>query len=213
MLNASNKQTMPFANNKLIHNNPHVYQKLNDLLQNNHQTTNDVKSTDLIKELLKPVQIRKGCANNEVQSNYNARHDILINAKNGKMEIIPKQSCLDKSNSHCLPAHKIIKGLSDNLIQFNQDLERLQAERMAENDQLEIEFGIDNYAKHKKTFESKNSFIKNLTYNRLNENNKLDCIQFYKQQEAQTQMNNQLMNEVFQLINDPLAPKNSIGSV
>jgi SAM-dependent methyltransferase len=52
----------------------------------------------------------------------------------------------------------------NNRAKFDKDLKRKEEEGTKINDELQIEFHIDNYDKHKKKFEYKETFIKNLAF-------------------------------------------------
>nr|URM62326.1 hypothetical protein [Mimivirus sp.] len=112
--------------------------------------------------MLKPQKIKKD--NKDVESNYkireNMRQNILKNKfddfemTNAPYKSIIKDRIIKKNVKDVkiedLLVHKSIKGIDDDREKFNVELNTKNQEKEQINNELEIEFNIDNYDKHKK---------------------------------------------------------------
>lgn len=169
------------------------------------------KNANLIEEMLKPVKIVKNeNTNKDVNSNYRVRKDVQKQAKKGKINIkmtntpyknIIKDKIITKNvedvKEEDLLVHKSMRGIDDNIEKFKQELNIKEQEKQKINDELDIEFQIENYDKHKKKFEYKESFIKNLPYEEKTFNeNKEDFIDFYKKKQKEAEEGMKLCDQV-----------------
>lgn len=161
--------------------------------------------------MLKPVKIIKNeNTNKDVGSNYRVRKDVQKQAKKGKINIkmtnapyknIIKDKIITKNvedvKEEDLLVHKSMKGIDDNIEKFNQELNLKEIEKKKINDELDIEFNIENYDKHKKKFEYKETFIKNLAFEEKTFNeNKEDFIDFYQKKQKEAEEGMKLCDQV-----------------
>jgi hypothetical protein len=158
-----------------------------------------MRGMDIIKEMLQPQKILKGSnENKQIVKNYKDREQTLEKYKKNK-EGIPitnapyKTIIKDKIITKKVDEVKIkdlivhIPNKDDrDKIKFVKELKRKNEDKEKINDELNIEFHIERYDKHKKNFEYKESYIKNLAYegNTFDES-KQDYIDFYKKHQKQ----------------------------
>lgn len=187
--------------------------QINKLTQTNQKllttkTNNKMKYGNIIEEMLKPQKIVKD--NKDVDSNYKVRKEIQKNSKKGKINIkmtnapyktIIKDKIINKKvedvKQEDLLVHKSIREIDANREKFDKELEIKKQEKEQINDELKIEFHIDNYDKHKKKFEYKETFIRNLAYeeNTFDEN-KQDVIEFYRKQQKEAEEGQKLCDQI-----------------
>ncbi|AVL93695.1 hypothetical protein mvi_335 [Megavirus vitis] len=176
---------------------------------------NSKKKFNIIEEMLKPQKIKKD--NKDVESNYkireNMRQNILKNKfddfemTNAPYKSIIKDRIIKKNVKDVkiedLLVHKSIKGIDDDREKFNIELNTKNQEKKQINNELEIEFNIDNYDKHKKTFEYKETFIRNLAFEQnIFDENKQDCIEFYRKQQKEAEKGKNICDEIIRNIVD-----------
>ncbi|AZL89484.1 hypothetical protein QKC54_gp0338 [Megavirus baoshan] len=175
---------------------------------------NSKKKFNIIEEMLKPQKIKKD--NKDVESNYkireNMRQNILKNKFDFEMTNAPykniiKDKIITKNvkdvKKEDLLVHKSIKGIDDDREKFNIELNTKNQEKEQINNELEIEFNIDNYDKHKKTFEYKETFIRNLAFEQnVFDENKQDCIEFYRKQQKEAEKGKNICDEIIRNIVD-----------
>ena len=228
-----NPTIIPFNNNQLFQNNPHVMNNLNGLLQEHKTYSNNAsksarssnKNSNLIDAILKTEKINKK-NNKDVESNYTVRKTIQENAKKKegiKIEItnvpyktIIKDKIINKPvkeiKQEDLIVHKVLTGVDNNREIFEKELQTKVNEKNKINDELEIEFNIDNYDKHKKKFEYKETFIRNLPFEQNGfDKNKQDYIDFYKEKKKEAEEKNKFCDEVFEkLIDEGIISKDEL---
>jgi hypothetical protein len=187
---------------------------------------NRVKNSNIIEEMLKPIKIKKDTnTNKDVLPNYSVRNEIRKNAKKGKINIkitnapyknIIRDKIITKKvediKQEDLIVHKVIPGVDDNIERFNKELKIMEDEKEKINDELEIEFHIDNYDTHKKNFEFKETFIKNLAFEQNTfDENKQDYVDFYKQKQKEAEKGIKLVDQVLEnLIDEGIISKDEL---
>lgn len=196
-----NRSYVPFQGNQLINQNVHVMNNLNQLVQQHRNPTSSVgskkstinksKETNVIEEIMKPQQIIKN--NKDVSSNLkaieqqrkekirrtNAPYKIII-----KDKIITNEIPIDKFEKEVV-VHKVTEKDRD-INNFSQELKNKENEIEKIDDEIKVEFHIDNYSNHKKKFEYKETFIKNLAFEQKTfDENKQDYLEFYKQKQKE----------------------------
>ena len=183
---------------------------------NNSSNNNKPKNSNIIEEMLKPQKIKKDAASNkDVASNYKVRKEIQKSAKkninikmtNAPYKSIIKDKIVTKNVEDVLEedllVHKSIRQIDANREKFDQELEVKEAEKEKINDELKIEFHIDNYDKHKKKFEYKETFIKNLAFEENTfDQNKQDYIEFYRQKQKEAEEGQKLCDQILHNIFD-----------
>jgi hypothetical protein len=176
---------------------------------------------NIIEEMLKPVDMSK-TDNKDISSNYKVRNYSQKKAEKGKEQefkitnqpyrVIMKDRIIKKDvhdiNENDILVHKVNKKIDADVTMFKKEL--LQKEEGMEkvNDDLEIEFHIDNYDSHKKKFAYKESFIKNLEYEESTfGDNKQDYIEFYEGKQKEAEEGKKLIDEALHYVenNDIIA--------
>lgn len=174
------------------------------------------KTTNIIEEMLKPQKIIKN--NKDLDSNYQTRKGDYQTDKQGnlvkrfKMTNAPYKNIIkdkiitknvEEVKEADLLVHKSIREIDANREKFNIELETKTKEKEKINDELQIEFNIDNYDKHKKNFEFKETFIKNLAYeeNTFDES-KQDFIEFYRKKQKEAEEGKKLCDQILHSIVD-----------
>lgn len=219
-----NPNFVPFQNNELMNNNVHVMNNLNNNVQqyrnvrkninpkHPHSTTK-VTNEDIIKKILKPEKITK--KNEDVKPNFFIRQKMMDEAKNGnigiKMTNAPYKNIIrdkiitkkvDDVKVDDLLVHKVTK-IDSNIDNFNTELSTRKTENDKLDDNLKIEFHIDNYDKHKNNYFHKESYIKNLSYEeKAFDENKQDYIEFYKKKQKEAEEGQKWCDKVLRDIVD-----------
>jgi len=170
---------------------------------------------NIIEEMLKPQKISKD-NNKDVSSNFKAREKIQTDAMNGEVNIkmtnvpykcIIKDKIVTKAvidvKVEDLLVHLVNKEIDADVDKFNLELAIKEEEEEKINDEIKIEFHIDNYDTHKKKFEYKETFIRNMRYeeNTFDEN-KQDYIEFYKQRQRDTFEGQKVCDEILRNFTD-----------
>lgn len=256
-----NPTFVPFQNNQLMSQNPHVMGNLNNLVQqqrilqhnmpmyqqqlsmaqnisnpntpqnisnsntisntttnipsNSSQTNKKNKNSknkgmNIIEEMLKPQIIVKD--NKDVDSNYKKRETQqnkkieLEEITNAPYKIIIKDKIVTKKVNQVrhsdMLVHKATNADADK-VKFTKDLKKKEIEVEKINDELKIEFNIDNYDKNKKKFDYKETFIKNLAYEQNTfDENKQDYIEFYKKKQKEAEEGQKLCDQILHNIVD-----------
>lgn len=178
------------------------------------QKNSGSKNMNIIEEMLKPQKIMKD--NKDVETNFEKRNTIQSDAKKGKINIkitntpyknIIKDKIItkdvDKVELSDLLVHKSKKEIDADINKFNEDLHKKEDEKEKINDELQIEFNIDNYDKHKKKFEYNETFIRNLYFeeNTFDES-KQDYIDFYKKKQKEAEEGQKLCDHILRNIVD-----------
>lgn len=215
----NNPDVVPFQNNQLISKNPHIQNTLvNSVRENNTVSQTGKKNVDVIKEMLQPIKISKKEANADVLSNYHDRERIQNEAKEGKIGIditntaykciIKERDNIDKKKVHeitleDLLVHRAIRGVDDDVKKFGERLCKKDDEQKKINDELLLEFNEDNRDMHKKKFEFKETFIRNMSYEENTyDDSKQDFIEFYKKQKKEANEKSLMMDSITKYIEE-----------
>lgn len=195
-------------------NNQFMQNNQANLQQNNKSSRTGVKNSNIIKEMLKPQKIVKD--GKDVLPSFIVRKQVQKQAKKGnigiKMTNAPYKSIIkdkiikknvDDVKEEDLLVHKVEKGIDDDIDRFNRELDEKEEEKEKINEELQIEFHIDNYDRHKKKFEYKETFIRNIAFeeNTFDET-KQDYIEFYKQKQKEAEEGQKLCDEILHNIID-----------
>lgn len=220
---SKNPHSVPFQNNQLMNNNVHIMSNLNDCMRGTKTTK--CSNANLIEELLKPLKTNKD--NKDVNFTYRIRNeeqqkakkgDIDIEITNAPYKIIIKDKIVNKPvkkiGEEDLVVYRTNKKIDADIHRFNKDLETKNKEQTKINEELEMEFHEDNYDKHKKKFEYKETFIRNLdTSHQQNTfgENKQDCIDFYKQKQKEAEEGKKLCDQILHdLVDEGLISKDEL---
>lgn len=237
-----NQNNVPFFGNQLINQNPHVMHNLNTFIHsqktnqanimNYSQTNISSKSknkksnSNIIEEMLKPQKIIKD--NKDVSSNFRNRKDVQKQAKKGNIGIImtnaPYKNIIkdkiitkdvDKVKLEDLLVHKVDKKIDADVEIFNKELDTKEKEKENINKELEIEFHIDNYDKHKGKFEYKQTFIKNMAFEQNTYiETKQDFIEFYRQKQKEAEEGQKLCDELLHnMVDDGVISKDELPTL
>lgn len=233
---AQNPTTIPFQQNQLINNNVHILSNLNTMLsqhkniQQNNTSRNNSKSrpstkkgstkvVNIIEEMLKPQKIQKH--NPDVVPNSKTRNE--ENKKQIEITNAPyKNIIFDKRVTKAvkdvklddLVVHKAVNGIDDNRVIFGKNLDKKKEGLQKINEELDIEFCIENYDRNKKKFAFRETWIRNLNFEQNSfDESKQDYIGFYKDQQKKNEKDAQLCDQVIrQLINDDIIDKSELLS-
>lgn len=198
--------TQPFCNSTNQLNALPVVQPMN----NNRK----VKNINIIEEMLKPIKINakdkeKGI-NKDVCYNYKNREKVQVDTMKKKIHyklsnvgyksIIkdkPITKNVDDVEVDDFIVHKIEDGVDDDKYKFNAEHQHKINENEKINDELEIQFHIDNYDTNKKKFEYKQTYIRNLRFDENTlEQNKEDYVEFYSKRQQEAEEGIKLCDEV-----------------
>ena len=244
-----NPNIIPFQNNQLLSNNPHVLNNLNVLVQEHKivqqnmpqyqqqiaqqaATQSNVpvnssinsqkmikrtgtKNANIIKEMLKPQAILKN-DNKDVNIDYNNRNIIRKKAKKGEIDIeitnapyknIIKDKIINKKwmdvTKEDLVVHHTDKAIDANPALFDKEVEMRETETETINTELNIEFHIDNYDRHKKKFDYKESFIKNMAFEQNTyDESKQDYVDFYRKKQKEAEEGQKICDQILHNIID-----------
>jgi hypothetical protein len=196
--------------------------------QNKHelQTTSKsvgIKAKNIIEEMLKPQKITRD--NKDVETNYRIRKKIQKQSKKGNIDIkitnVPYKNIIkdkvitkrvEEVTSEDLIVHKSSKEIDANPEKFNMDLTNKKNEMEKINEELKIEFNINNYDVHKKKFEYKESFIKNLAFEQNTfDENKRDYIEFYRKKQKEAEEGKKLCDEIlYNIVDEGIVNKDEL---
>ncbi|AYV85481.1 MAG: hypothetical protein Satyrvirus19_3 [Satyrvirus sp.] len=202
--------------NNLVHQNRIVQQRMKNVQPNENKPSQLIcekngkneSNENIIAKMLKPQKIVKD--NSDIPSNYQVRKNIQEKAKKGEINIkmtntpyknIIKDRIITKNVNEItkddLVVHKSVKEIDANIEKFEKELNIKENEKEKINDELKIEFHIDNYDSHKRNFSYKETFIRNLTFeqNTYNET-KQDYIDFYRQKQKEAEEGQKLCDEI-----------------
>lgn len=199
-----------------------VYQQQKQNYNTNKNNKSKLNNGNIIEEMLKPQKILRD--NKDVKTNYNTRKDIQEKARknvgikitNAPYKSIIKDKIINKDvgdiKEKDLLVHKANKEIDADRNKFDIEYQTKKNEKKKINDELKIEFHIDNYDKHKKKFEFKETFIKNLAFEENTyDENKQDVIEFYKKQKKEA-IEGQILcdNILHNLANEGIISKDEI---
>ena len=226
----SQNTDIPFRNNQLINQNIHVMSQLNNTIQQ-HKAPQPEKpqqkriinnrmkgtGTNIIEEMLKPQKIQKN--NPDILPNFITRQNDQkekFKITNNPYKIIIKDKIITKRvddiNEHDLVVHKSIKKVDADINVFNKELHTKKSDLDNQNDALKIEFAIDNYATHKKKFEYKETFIRDLAYEQSTfKDAKNDYIEFYRNKQKEIDKGKTMCDQLLHnLVNNDLISKDEL---
>lgn len=202
-----------------------------DVPMNNftRKNQNNGKKINIIEEMLKPIKIERDAEDNkDVHTSYEARRNIQEEVKKGNFNIkitnapykcIIKDKIINKNvedvTEEDLVVHKSVRGVDDDINIFNKQMSKLEKEKEEINEELAVEFHVDNYDKHKKKFEYKETFIKNLKSDTKDfDENKQDYIDFYNQKQKEAEEGLKMCDNVLKnLVDDGFIDQNELPTV
>lgn len=212
---SAQNNSVPFSKNDLINRNVNISSNLNQNKKpnRNNMNLNNVKKTNIIDNILKPQKINKD-NNKEVMMNYqiNERERNPENIKknykmsNAPYKIIMKDKIVNKNVEDIkvedIVVYKTNKKIDADINKFDTELNDKNNKLNMINEELKVEFDIDNYDKHKKKFEYKETFIRNLGFkqNTFNDS-KSDYIEFYKKKQREAEEGKELCDKILREIN------------
>ena len=189
-------------------NNAQSRQRIPNRNNNRSNNASTRRGMNIIEEMLKPQKIIKG-ENKDVAKNYKSREQAMENYRKKKENIqitntpyksIIKDKIIDKKVEDVklrdLVVHKT--GESDrNKKKFVGEFQRKRKEGIEINDELKLDFSVRNYNSHKKKFEYKESYIRNLAYeeNTFDET-KQDYIQFYEKHQKEAEKGKKICDDI-----------------
>ncbi|MEM0354195.1 MAG: hypothetical protein QXW79_01300 [Thermoplasmata archaeon] len=214
--------------NNFMKQHPHI---LTNTEQNTSQETfqyirksDGPKNYNIIEELLKPQKIVKN--NKDIEANYKLIKDEYklddrghlvkkFKITNAPYKNIIKDKIVTKKveevREEDLVVYKVNKKIDANPEKFNEDLKIKKNEKEKINEELKMEFHPENYSKHKKNFEYKETFIRNMTYNQNTFNEiKQDYIEFYRKKQREMEEGQKLCDQILHTIDDNLINKNEL---
>lgn len=174
------------------------------------------KNLNIIEEMMKPQKILK--ENKDVNPNFRAiqKEYEESQTKEGiqqkfKITNVPYKSIIrDKIitkdvyeiKAEDLIVHKTTNVDRDSDI-FNTEFDIKNIELDKINEEIKIDFHIDNYDKHKKKYDFKETFIKNLAFeaNTCDEN-KQDYIEFYRKKQKEAEVGKEICDSVLHKLLD-----------
>ena len=204
-------------------NNNNIYNNNNNTNKNANRQKTSVTNMNIIEKMLEPVKIIKDKkSNSDIKSNFITRSKIQESAKNTKgcksgiigiertnapYKAIIKDKIISKPVTEVveedLIVHRTVKGIDDNVDNFVHDLNSKNSEVDKINDELKVEFDISNYDKHKRKFEYKQTFVRNLAYEENGfDENKTDCIEFYKKKQRDAEKGIETCDTIYKTLLD-----------
>ena len=208
MMQSNNGQMM--QSNMQPNNGQMMHPNNGQMMQPNMQLPNNTSSRssrtkrnnkNIIEEMLKPQRIMK--ENKDVPINYKTSKD----KRNEKIEItnapyknIIKDRIVNKNVKDITIADILVHKVTDadrNAENFDKEIKVKKMEKKQINNELKIEFHIDNYSGHKTKFEYKESFIKNLAYDNKDFNeNREDYIEFYRKHQKDAEEGQDMCDKI-----------------
>lgn len=199
-------QTMMSQNNN--NNNPAIrdpYAQRNRPQTKNNPNSN--KKLNIIEEMMLPQKIVK--ENADVEPNFISRKNEYKYAKknpevikitNAPYKSIIKDKIISKSVKDIKEADLIVHKVTN----IDSDIDIFNTERKAKkinlrkiNDEIKVDFHIDNYDKHKKKYDYKETFIRNLAFEAGTcDENKQDYIEFYTKRQKESIAGEELCDNV-----------------
>jgi hypothetical protein len=175
------------------------------------------KNLNIIEEMMKPQIIVK--ENKDVDPNFIAIKKQYDEAKtkkglDGDLKItnvpyknIIRDKIINKPVNQIkeadLVVHKVVKSIDADIDVFNTESNIKNIELNKINEEVQVEFHIDNYDKHKKKYDFKETFIKNLAFeaNTCDEN-KQDYIEFYRKKQKEAEEGKEICDSVLHKLID-----------
>ena len=205
--NAGNTQTQDDSNDR----------------RKNKKTNISNKAKNIIEDMLKPQKIVKD--NKDVKNNFKDRENEQELIKKGKKKfditnapykVIIKDKIVTKKvedvKKEDILVHKSIREIDADRKRFDTELSTKHIEKEKINDELKIEFNVDNYDTHKKSFEFKQTFIRNMAYEEKTfDQNKEDYIEFYRRKQKEEEDGKKLCDEILlNLVDEGIISKDEL---
>ncbi|UMZ08221.1 hypothetical protein [Acanthamoeba polyphaga mimivirus] len=192
--------------------------KIGNKINKSHSENKSAKN--IIEEMLKPQKIVKD--NKDVESSYknrNKQHENILKKgdfsefklTNAPYKVIIKDKINDyvgKNIDHFkkpeqLIVHKADPKIDANTDRFNAELELKESDLEKINETLKLEFKPERYNEHKKIFEHKEVYIRNMAYEaKTFDDNKQDYIEFYRQKQKEAEEGKKLYDDIIRNIID-----------
>lgn len=184
---------------------------------------------NLIEALLKPQVIEKD--NSDMKGRFETAKKVIDETFRGDnhdemkkaMTNIPYKLIMDKHRitkdvnyvaTEDFIAHKTVKEIDANIDDFNKDLKIKEKEKKDINDELEIEFHIDNYSRHKKNFEHNESYIRNVAYKEKDfDESRQDSLDFYKKLQQKAEAGRKLCDEILMSMDESIVHRDEIPTM
>lgn len=191
----------------------------NQKYQQKQSSISTNKNINVIEELLKPQKILR--ENKDVKANFTAEinerdaecddkyHNKKFQKTNQPYKNIIKDKIITKNildvTKEDLIVHKVSKIDSD-LDIFTTETSIKDIELKKINEELLIEWSIENYDKNKKKYDYKETLIKNMAFEATSyDENKQDYIEFYTKKQKEAELGTELCDRVLhKLLNDGL---------
>lgn len=212
------RNNIPFQNNKLITENVHIGNDLNNIIRSDailHENDNvptAPKRTNIIEDILKPIKLTK-FTTQDLDIIYKNRQ-LMNSSQNNEYKItnvpyknIIKDKILTKRVEDIRPedliVHQVIEGVDNNIEIFKRDMSILENELQKINDDISLEYCDGNREKHKKKFGYNETFIRNLAYEQKSfDDNKQDYLEFYKKKQKEIENGLVLCDQVIKNLID-----------
>ena len=184
------------------------------------------KAKNIIEDMLKPQKIVKD--NKDVKNNFTDRQTEQELIKKGKKKfditnapykVIIKDRIITKKvedvKQDDILVHKSIKSVDADRKKFDSELGIKKTEKEKINDELKLEFNVGNYDTHKKSFEFKQTFVRNMTYEEKTfDQNKGDYIDFYRKKQKEEEDGKKLCDEILlNLVDDGIISKDELPTM
>lgn len=226
-----NPLNAPFQGNNLLNKNVYVSNNLNEMLQQHNtvrQTVNSAptksknKGTNIIQDMLKPQKITKD--NKDVMINYKANEPTRekdyvkknIPISNAPYKIILKDKMVTKNVKDVdiddITVYKADRALDANPEKFNSELNKKETAMKSVNEELKLEFNPDNYDKHKKKFEYKETFIRNMGFQQNTfVDSKNEYVEFYQKKQKEAEEGKKICDQILiDLVNNDIISKDEL---
>lgn len=159
------------------------------------------KNINIIEELMKPQIISKN--NKDIKPNFTSRQTERkqkIDITNAPYKNIIRDKVVtkpvDKVTAEDIVVHTVTEADSNRKI-FKSETTTKDTELKKINEEIGVEFHIDNYDKHKKKYDYKETFIRNLAYEAgTHSDNKNDYVEFYRKRQKEAEERSELCDKV-----------------
>lgn len=201
---------IPFDNNNLIQSDIRIINNIASKINHNGGRS---ENKNIIKQMLKPVKVDQD--NSDVMNRYEQREAIRKRAMEGDIGIKPTNIAykpivkdevnkpIEEMTKEDLIVHRVVQGVDNDKKVLKKEFRAKNDIREKTNESLAIEFSIENYDRHKKAFEYNEAFIRNMAYEeKIFEDNKADCIEFYKRKQKEMEGNETLIDGVLRKLLD-----------
>lgn len=223
---SQNPDSVPYQNNQLLKNNPHIMNNINmqnniKNNQNNNMQNQNIdrlkqfmesvkktnKSGNIIQELLKPQEIDKK-NNKEVERNEEIlekmRKDIKYTITNQPYKNIIKDADYNKKIQDAKDLIIYIMKIEDKSPEL-LDREFKKLEKMFEDMDVEIklDYAPDKKMEHKKKFDYRHNYVTRLVHEAKQHGDiKEDMIDFYKNKQIEAEKDKEKCDEILRKLNE-----------